>query len=190
MLDRIWGALRRGATGRNILILLVLFLLFNMVLLPMAGARIESLSGGIGPLDLRFTYSPAEAYSALAAYGRAGRLFYLIIELTADLVYPIIYTLFFSLALTFLFQRGLPPAHPLQRAGLVPLAGLLFDLLENAGLALLLLVYPQELPAVAAVTAIFTLVKWLLALTTLLLMLAGIATLVRRRRRSRPAGAR
>ncbi len=46
------------------------------------------------PLDLMFFYTPAKAFEMMDKYGEAGRAVYLKIELTADIIYPIIYTLF------------------------------------------------------------------------------------------------
>src|SRR6266536_2801210 len=92
--DGVISRLSRLATRRTVLILLALDLLLNVVVLPVAEARIKSGSGGVGPLDLLPGYSAAQAYSAMTAYHEDGRAFYLLIELTVDLVYPVIYSLF------------------------------------------------------------------------------------------------
>jgi hypothetical protein len=153
-----------------------------------AGARIEAYSGGIGPLDLRAGYTPAEAYAALAAYGEDGRLFYLVVELTLDIVYPLAYAVFFSLTIAYCLGLALPPGHALQRAALLPWAGLLADYLENAGLAWLLLNYPNRLDGLAAVTSVVTLVKWLFAIASMGATAAALVGLVvQRLRAGRPA---
>jgi hypothetical protein len=188
MLDRLVNQLRRWATRRNILLALALFLVFNAGLLPVAGARLEAYSGGIGPLDLRAGYTPAEAYAALAAYGEQGRLFYLIVELTLDVLYPLAYAVFFSLTIAYCLGLVLPAEHALQRAALLPWAGLLADYLENAGLAWLLLNYPNRLDGLAATTSLVTVVKWLFAIAFMGATAAALVALVVQRLRARPAG--
>jgi hypothetical protein len=164
---------------------LALFLLFNAVLLPMAGTRLETYSGGTGPLDQRvWGYSVDEAYRALSTYTFDGRLFYFLVELTLDTVAALVTVLFFALALSYIVQRALPAQHALQRLPLIALPGAAFDLLENAGLIILLLTYPQRLPAVAAVSGPMTLLKWLSAFVTMAVTLIGLAALAFRRQRS------
>lgn len=189
MLSRLQARLQGWATGRNVGILLGLFLLFEAVILPVAGARIQSYSGGPGPLDLTMGLSPADTYARLTAYTGDGRAFYLLIELTADILFPITYGLFFSLALALIFQRAFPAGSGMQRLMLVPLVGMLVDLVENAGIVLMLLVYPQELGAVAVLVRLLTATKWLITGVSVVLVMVGIVALVlQRRSASRTAG--
>jgi hypothetical protein len=109
------------------------------------------------------------------AYGEAGRADYRLFELTGDIIYPIVYTLFFSLAITWLFQRGFPSNSPMQKYNVVPFGGWLFDLLENLGIVTMLSVFPSTPALLAWVTAIFTLIKWLFAIASGVLILTGLA---------------
>src|SRR4051794_37001343 len=97
LLDRWTTRLGAWATRRNVLLVVALDLVMNAALLPLASAQLAVMSGGVGPLDNLFTYTPAQAYVALAAYAPAGRAFALTTELTLNLVYPLIYSLFFCL---------------------------------------------------------------------------------------------
>ncbi len=182
--------LHSWATRRNILLLLAVFLVINAGILPILGARLETLSGGVGPLDLRPAYSPAEAYTSLAAYGDAGRRLYLTIELTIDLLYPLVYGLFFALTIVFCLRQALPAEHVLQRAALLPLVGMLADFVENAGIAWLLLNYPNRLDGLAALTSTVTTIKWLFAISAMAATAAAlIALVIQRVRARRSAGA-
>ena len=96
------GSLRRVARPRYILLLIGAYVLFNVGVLPVAAARIDAEGRQVGPLDLRFGYSPATAYAALSAYGAAGREAYLRIELTVDVVYPVVYALLLNLSALYL----------------------------------------------------------------------------------------
>ncbi len=178
MLNRVTTLLSGWATRRNVLLVVALDLVMNAALLPLASARLAVLSGGIGPLDNSFTYTPAQAYAALAAYGPAGRSFLLGTELTLNLLYPIIYSLFFCLASLYFLQRAAPARPALARLALIPFVALAADYLANAGLVVLLLNYPNQLTAVAAVTSLLTSTKWVLqGLSLALLAGAAIGTL-------------
>jgi hypothetical protein len=190
MFAKVLNRIQHWATRRNILLALALFVILNAGILPVAGARIESYSGGIGPLDLRAAYTADQAYTALAAYGDAGRQFYLLTLLTVDLLYPLTYAVFFSLTIAYCLEPVLPPEHTLRRAALLPWVGMLADYVENAGLAWLLLNYPHRLDGLAAFTSTATTVKWIFAISSMAATAAALVALVVQRRRSgRAAGA-
>jgi hypothetical protein len=94
--------------------------------------------------------------------------------MTGDIIYPIVYTLFFASAITWLFQRGFAPGSSMQKYNVVPFGAWLFDLLENIGIITMLSVYPSTPAPLAWITAVFTLVKWLFAGVSIVLLLAGL----------------
>ncbi len=174
MLDKLSATLRKNANGWLVLVFLAGEIFFNAVVLPNQGAKIEAASGGTGPIDLQFFYTPEKVYSMVESYGEAGRADYRLFELTGDILYPIVYTLFFSLAITWLFQRGFSANSTMQKYNVVPFGGWLFDLLENLGIVTMLSVFPSTPALLAWVTAIFTVIKWLFAIASGMLMLIGL----------------
>lgn len=181
MLAKLSATLRRYAKGWLILLLLALEVLFNAVILPRTQAQMQAGSGGVGPIDLQFFYTPEKVYSMVAAYGDAGRATYRTFELTGDVIYPIIYTLFFSLLITWLFQRGLSADSQMQRLNVVPFGAGLFDLLENVGIVTMLSVYPSTPTIVAWLTTVFTMLKWGFAVASFALILIGFVMALRNR---------
>ncbi len=179
MLGRISEMLKKYARGWLVLVFLAGEVLFNAVIMPNQQAKLEAASGGIGPIDLQFFYTPEKVYSMITAYGDAGRASYRITELTADIIYPIVYTLFFALLITWLFQRGLPADSQMQKMNVVPLGGWLFDLLENLCIITMLSIHPSTPAVLAWVAALFTLAKWLFAGATIILILIGLVTALR-----------
>lgn len=175
MLTQISGILKKYANGWVVLAFFAGEMLFNAVILPDQQAKIEAASGGTGPIDLQLFYTPEKVYSMIEAYGEAGRAMYRTVELTVDIIYPIVYTLFFALFVTWLFQRGFAADSRMQKWNVVPLGAWLFDLLENIGIVTMLSIYPSTPAALAWLTALFTLVKWLFAGATILLILTGLA---------------
>jgi len=174
MLDRLSATLRKYANGWLVLLFLAGEIIFNAVILPGQQAKIEAGSGGTEPIDLQIFYTPEKVYGMIASYSDEVRASYRLFELTGDIVYPIVYTLFFSLFITWLFQRGFSSNSKMQALNVVPFGGWLFDLLENLGIVAMLSVYPSTPAGMAWVSAIFTLIKWLFAGTTIVLILIGL----------------
>lgn len=174
MLNNLSETLKKYANGGLVLLLLAGFLFFNAVILPRQETKITSASGGTGPIDLQFFYTPDKVYSMVASYGEEGRAAYRTFELTGDILYPIVYTLFLALGITWLFQRGFGSTSSIHKYNVVPFGAWLFDLFENLGIVTMLSVYPSTpaLPAWAA--AVFTLVKWLFVIASILLFLTGL----------------
>jgi len=179
MLAKLSETLKTYAKGWIVLVLLALDVFFNAVVLPRQMAQMQAASGGTGPIDLRFFYTPTQVYAMIDAYGAVGRADYRFFELTGDILYPIVYTLLFSLAMTWLFQRGLAKASRLQRLNVVPFGAWLFDLLENLAIVTMLSIYPSQPAPLAWLATTFTMLKWLFAAVTIFLLLIGIVTATR-----------
>ena len=96
------------------------------------------------------------------------------IELTADIIYPIIYTLFFGLLISWLFQRAFRSDSPMQKYNMTPVGAWFFDLLENAGIVSMLATYPSQPAALAWLTMIVGSLKWLFAVGSIGLSLFGL----------------
>lgn len=187
MLGNISESLQKYANDWLVLLFFAGELLFNAVILPDRQTRLEAVSGGVGPIDLQLFYVPEKVYSMVAAYGEAGRASYRAFELTGDIVYPIVYTLFFALLLTWLFQRGAAPGSFMQKFNLIPLSTWLFDLLENLSIVSMLSIYPSTPQLLAWAAATFTLLKWLFAGATVVLILIGFGMALKNRFRKQAA---
>jgi len=181
MLSKISHTLHRFANGWLVALFFLLDAVFMFFIMPMGQALMKGGSGGPGPIDLLFFYTPAKAYEMVAAYGDAGRSFYRNIELTADLIYPVVYTIFFGLLISWLFQRGFAPGSRMQKWNALPVGGWFFDLLENLGIVGMLSVYPSTPALLGWLTAGATVLKWLLAAGSFVLLLVGLVMAARNR---------
>jgi hypothetical protein len=175
MLSTLSQKFHAWTTGRRVLILFIAVVLMAGYIMPVAGGILAlAANNSVLPLDLMFFYSPETAFDMIEKYGPAGRDLYVKILLTVDILYPIIYTLFLALFLSWLFQRGFPRESPMQRMNAVPVGAFLFDLLENAGIVSMLSMYPS-IPAVLAwIIMMISTVKWLFAFASLGLILVGM----------------
>ncbi len=158
-------------------LILALFLvegLFNAIILPGVQQKLIAASGGTGPIDLLFFYTPETVYTMVASYGEAGRAMYRNFELIGDIIYPLVYTLFFSLLISWLFQRGFKPDSAMQKLNVIPVGTLIFDLLENIFIVIMLSIHPAQPALVAWMGAGFTLAKWSFFGVSLVLVLVGL----------------
>ena len=144
MFNKLSDWLIRNAKGWLILVLLGLFFLFNLVIMPSGQKWMGGTAHEVGSIDLTFGASPASFFDKVEAYGPQGRAAYRVFTLTADVAYPVIYSLFMGLAITYTFRRIFPEKSGLQKLNLVPFAAFLFDVLENLGIAAMLTAYPQR----------------------------------------------
>lgn len=180
MLTTLSITLQKYAKGPLVLLFLALDLLFVAFILPNTEAQMKATSGGVGPIDLQFFYTPEKVYSMVGAYGAAGRAVYRTFELTGDIIYPIIYTLFFSLLLSWLFRRGFAGDSRWQSSNVLPFGALFFDLLENICIVTMLTIYPATPAPLAWLATSFTMIKWSFAVVTLLLVLVGVVMVLSR----------
>ena len=120
-------------------------------------------------LDSRGWYTPEEAaalFDALNQLDGSARAVYAITALTIDLVFPASYGLLFAVLLSWLFRGG-APLH------LLPLALSMADVLENVTVAVLAFSYNGAPVPLAWLAAVFTLIKTVLIVATLVMVLIG-----------------
>ena len=175
MLNRISQKFHAWATGWRVIILMIAETLMMFYIMPLAaGIMAFAANNSVMPLDLMFLYTPAQAFEMMDRYGEAGRSVYFKIELTADIIYPIIYTLFYGLLLSWLFQRAFKPDSPMQKWNVMPVGAWLFDMLENAGIVSMLMMYPARPEIMAWLTMLFGSLKWAFFVVTMGLVLVGL----------------
>ena len=139
-----------------------------------AGILAFAANNSVIPLDLMFFYTLDRAFEMMDKYGEAGRSVYLKIELTADITYPMIYTSFFGLLVSWVFQRAFKPESKMQQWNVMPVGSWFFDLLENSGVVSMLLMYPSKSEVMAWITMIFGSLKWVFFVITGGLVLIGL----------------
>ncbi len=160
--------------GWLIFILFLLDAFFSGFLLPLVQAMMQGDKGGVQPLDLMLFASPTKIFGMINEYGEYGRPFYRGVELTVDIIYPIVYLFFFGLLISWLFQRGFASTSPMRKFNIMPLGAWFFDLLENIVIVILLSVFPSQPTALAWILTLISTIKWFFAGTSILLILIGI----------------
>ncbi|MBT3320827.1 MAG: hypothetical protein HN392_00925 [Anaerolineae bacterium] len=174
MKKRFLNFIEKWASWKNILILFVLQMLFNLVIMPSASS---SDTHDLPILDLQFFYTPQQAYAIIGAYTPELRQAAAISRLSLDVIYPLIYGLMLTFLLVVTLQRAFRGTSLKDQLLFLPWGGVLFDYLENIGLATMLLSYPKKFVLLAWFTAGFTSLKWILIVLSFLLVLIGAVKL-------------
>lgn len=154
---------------------LVLFLLFSALVLPRQAAESELEIGDAGSPDMSFFYSPSELYEMAEAYGEEGRAAYIKARFTFDLVWPLVYLLFLSTAISWINKKSFCEGSRWQGVNLVPLLGATFDYLENVATSVVMWRYPGQTAVVVVLAPVFTMVKWVFVGGSFSLLGIGIA---------------
>lgn len=167
LFDRLIAA----ATIRRLVIVALICGGIRYGVMPRIGAELLTTPGA-GPLDLMFAYTPAEAFANIGAFSDTARSSYRMFLVTADIAYPISYTLLFVWAIalvirtTRLEHARWPFAPPLLLFG--------FDIMENAAVFTLLSLHPDQPVALAWLASIFTTLKWSFAGVTMLVLVYAL----------------
>jgi len=161
--------------GRNVLLFLGLYIMMAALVMSEGATQIKKLSGkDLDPLDLFFSYSPAIVYPLLEEYGENGRAFYALFEMTADAVYPIIYTLLFCSLIGYAWKSFILKKFQLALLIFTPFLVLVFDYAENTCIVVLLKNYPTQIDWLVNLSSIFTSSKWISLALCVLVLLAGL----------------
>ncbi|GAP06715.1 hypothetical protein ATHL_01572 [Anaerolinea thermolimosa] len=165
---------------RNLIIIFMVIIPFNILIFPILSENFRSVSGNLQTLDVQFGYSPEDALNFIQRLGETARHFYLLIEWTADLFYPIIYSSLFTLLLGLLFKAVhlQDKLTGLRYLIVLPVFMMGFDYSENILLSILLL-WHNSLSGygmalwVASFASIASLCKWLTGGLILITLFTG-----------------
>lgn len=181
MLQNLSNKFYQWAKGWLVLVLLVLDGFFAGFVMPLIGGMMQGGQGGIQPLDLMMFATPDKLFAMIANYGESTRIFYRNVELTADIMYPLVYLFAFGLTISWLFERGVAPKSQMRKLNLLPLAAFVFDMFENAVIVTLLSIFPSQPMALGWLLFLLTSVKWLFAFGSIAMMLVGLVMAIRNR---------
>ncbi len=173
MLSKISSKFHGWAKGWWVIVFVILDGFF-VVTMSFIGALMKSGTGLEQPLDLMILATPDKLFAMLERYGDSTRMFYRGVELTVDIVYPIVYMLAFGLLISWLFQRGFASTSKMQKLNVLPVGAWFFDLLENISIVILISAYPAQPVAIAWLTFTFTSIKWLFAGASILMIVFGL----------------
>lgn len=179
MLSKFSEKLYQWANGWVVLVFVILDGFFAGFVMPLIGGLMQDGTGQIQPLDLMMFAPPNETFAMIKHYGESGRVFYRNVELTADILYPIVYLFAFGLLISWAFKRGTASNSNLRKWNVAPLGAFIADLLENVTIVTLLSIFPSQPVILGWLLFIFTTVKWLFAGVSILLILYGLVLAIK-----------
>jgi hypothetical protein len=132
------------------LLFLAILLLTHLIKLPGTVPYLMEITGNQPILDLKASFSSAETYQRLEAFGDLGRRMYLRTMLTVDIVFPLSAFAFLLLLAAFAAER-LKLVGPARRGLMaLPIAYLFLDFFENMTVVILLLNFPNQIEFLAS----------------------------------------
>ena len=148
----------------------LLLLLFNMVIFPSIMAR-----GNLQPHDIMLHYPAGDLIEYVQGMSPSQKTFSLVFHTTADIIYPVLYTILLSILLFLTSGKNKGYQYSQTNFGLtsLPLTIFFFDLLENAGMIILVTLSKSETPlpeVLFSLTAAATIIKWIFAGITILIL--------------------
>ena len=175
MANRISRHLEQWATGPVTLFFLVIFLVFTLTAVPMEAKRGEPFRALAGSPDTTLFYTSENLYDMAEQYGEAGRRWYIQSRLVFDAAWPLVYGVFFIVALGWCNQRAWLAGSVLRQTNLIPVLAIILDYFENASAAIVMHRYPDQTPFLDSLVPVFTLGKWFCIAAALgALLMAGL----------------
>ncbi len=167
---------------RTAIISFVLFMCMLFIIngSPFGLAKLVEITGGQSILDMEMMkgYSVERAYEILGALGEDGRAFNMKYIIPMDFPFPLAYGLFYFITLTLIMKNIRVSAKRPWLIGIVGLCAALFDWLENIMIINLLESYPERLVGIAKMASIFTQLKSLFIMTSMLLIILGLMIVI------------
>lgn len=150
------------ANWKVLLGLFSLTALFSFIIFPHYQGKINTLAKEeLESLDVRQAYTLDDVIYSFDKMGAEGRTIYTFTAGRIDMIFPIVYGLFFILLLLTLLKKVTPVHSPWRYLSLLPLPGIIADYAENFNILSLLNTYPKITASAVATTCQLTQLKWL-----------------------------
>lgn len=180
MLRKLSSECYRLLNNKILIMITLLFILFIIFVLPKVADHSRSILGSNHSPDTSFIYSEEDLYNMAEEYGEDGRMYYIKLSYTFDIVWPIVYLCFLVSCLTLVF-RPLKIRVFWKIINLLPFGAVFFDFMENMATSLAMYRYPLRSPIIAKLAPIFTFLKWSLIGASFCVLVVGTCLLISRK---------
>ncbi len=161
--------MKRIDTWQTRVIVTVIFLLFIALVLPYVSSLTSEVTGVTDSPDTSFFYQSEKIFDMAEAYGESGRDFYILIRWTFDVVWPIVYGAFL-----YVMMRWIQRTLSINRLTMLPIAGVIFDFIENICATLIFWAYPTRLEWLAKIIPYITMIKWIAIGISFIALILGV----------------
>ncbi len=157
------------------LMMAALYGLFTAFVLIPKSAEVKAYTRDAGSIDLSFGFnSPETVYAMAEAYGEAGRQAYIFDRVSFDVIWPLVYTVFYLSWIVWTLRIAHGDSPRVLRWGKLAIWPILLDFGENSIAVLVMSLYPTRLDAAVYVLSTLTMLKWASIGVTSLLLGYGI----------------
>ncbi len=147
--------------------------LVNFILFPYVPELITGTTFAIkNILDLRFSYSPQFVEQLFVELENTGRNTYLLSTLLLDFPYAIVYGFVYAIIIIKLFANA--QNYAVKILFILPFGISFFDILENAGIVIMLLNFPEINSRLVLFSSVFTSFKWVMAIIVVCIIFIGV----------------
>lgn len=152
-MKKIAEAFHKKTSGKNIIILVIVLILFFCISLPLLNAFASEYMS-LPALDHPIIYSQNEIFTIIDNWGQSGRIWQIVFHLTWDLILPVLSIMLFGYTISWLTQRCFDKNSKMQKLHLIAFLYSL-DFLENITIEILAISYPAKFK-IAAILNIFS----------------------------------
>lgn len=185
MLRKVQQIIIENATGKKVLLIFILTQIIYGVMVFFTIPKIHKYSNGMKILDLMPTgYSADYVQKLFETLGEKGCSIYLFQQIPLDLIYPGLFAISFSLLLTFIFRKSFSKENKIQKMNLLPFFSGFFDYMENMGIIIMLITYPDFQTWMANTTSVFSIIKSVLTVIVFVLLVIGFVGIYIKKRKS------
>lgn len=145
-------------TGVKTIFFTVVFIFFLSIVLPFVSNFTANVIGVSESIDTNFKFNIEYIYNIVSSYQMEGRRFYILMRWTFDIVWPIVYTLFFLTTITYL-TKNIGRKYSVKLL-YIPCLAVMFDLLENITATIVMSIYPIQFDVFVYLLIISSILKW------------------------------
>jgi|WetSurMetagenome_2_1015567.scaffolds.fasta_scaffold608124_1 hypothetical protein len=173
--------LAKYSRGWIVSVMLLLTLAVYTYMLTTTIPLVMQHSHGMELLDMQPTgYTVEYAKALFKELGESGRYVYLHRQIPADMVYPFLFAVTYSLLLTYIFRKAFSVNSRWHTLVVVPIFAGAFDYLENLGIIYHLESYPQLSDNMIRLTNFCSVAKSIFTMLFFALLFVGLAKLAMR----------
>jgi len=174
--------MQKYSTGKIILVLFVLTMAVYLIMLSYSIPAVTAFAPELPIFDLSpLGYSFSYANELLDALGLEGRNLYLSTQLPLDFIYPGLFSITYSLLLVWLFGKVFNVNSKIYYLALVPFFAGVFDYVENIFIIKMISSFPDLQVNTVKIASTFTVLKSSFTMAFFILLIVGIALLVKQK---------
>jgi len=171
--------IQKYSTGKNVLILFLLNMVFYLTILFYSIPKVVASASEMKLFDVSPSgYTIEYAVSLLNAIGPTGRDLYLSLQLPLDFIYPGLFITSYSLMLAWFFKKNYNLESKVYFTLFIPIFAGLFDYTENIFTILMLKIYPNLNSNLVTVASLATITKSILSSVFFILLVLVIIQVI------------